>query len=90
MMPVFPTTAFRHGDLSLDAVSAETCRQVHRRCQPCTGMPAMSVPVSVEEGLPVGMQLMGPVFSEERLFRAAEKLAEVLPVETCPRAKEAK
>ena len=49
----------------------------------------MSVPVSVENGLPVGMQLMGPVFAEERIFQAAEKLAEILPPAACPLKKEA-
>jgi aspartyl-tRNA(Asn)/glutamyl-tRNA(Gln) amidotransferase subunit A len=35
------------------------------------GIPALSVPVGFSQGLPVGMQLMGPHFSEERLFSAA-------------------
>ena len=42
-------------------------------------VPALTVPTGLENGLPVGMQLMGPVFSEDRLFSVAEKLAGVFP-----------
>jgi aspartyl-tRNA(Asn)/glutamyl-tRNA(Gln) amidotransferase subunit A len=35
------------------------------------GIPAISVPCGFTGGLPVGLQLMGPVFSEGTLLRAA-------------------
>lgn len=40
---------------------------------PCnlTGMPAMSVPGGLAEGLPVGVQLMGRAFDEKRLLNVA-------------------
>ena len=35
------------------------------------GLPAVSVPSGFSrDGLPIGMQLIGPVFSEETIFRA--------------------
>ena len=83
LMPAFPTAAFKHGDQSLDQFQQKLADKFTVAAN-LTGMPAMSVPVSVEDGLPVGMQLMAPVFAEERIFRAAEKLAGVLPPAECP------
>ena len=36
------------------------------------GIPGVSVPCGVSaEGLPIGLQLLGPAFKEDRLLRAA-------------------
>ena len=35
------------------------------------GLPGLSLPCGAVQGLPVGMQFIGPRFSEERLFDAA-------------------
>ncbi len=35
------------------------------------GLPGLSVPCGSSQGMPVGMQLIGPRFSEARLFDAA-------------------
>ena len=38
------------------------------------GIPAISIPSGLSEGLPVGFQLAGPAFSENRLLDAAHAL----------------
>jgi aspartyl-tRNA(Asn)/glutamyl-tRNA(Gln) amidotransferase subunit A len=38
------------------------------------GIPAISIPCGLSEGLPVGFQLAGRAFSEERLLDAAYAL----------------
>ena len=40
------------------------------------GLPALSVPFGMDQGLPVGMQLVGRAFGEKELFRAAHALEE--------------
>ena len=43
------------------------------------GIPALSMPCGEdEEGMPVGLQLMGPAFSEAKLYRAAYALEQEL------------
>ena len=36
-----------------------------------TGLPALSIPIGVKGGLPVGLQIMGPAFEEEKVLQAA-------------------
>jgi aspartyl-tRNA(Asn)/glutamyl-tRNA(Gln) amidotransferase subunit A len=45
----------------------------NRMTVPCnlTGMPAISVPCGFSEGLPVGLQIMGPAFAEPLVLRVA-------------------
>jgi aspartyl-tRNA(Asn)/glutamyl-tRNA(Gln) amidotransferase subunit A len=38
------------------------------------GIPAISIPCGLSEGLPVGLQIAGPAFSENRLLDAAHAL----------------
>lgn len=83
MLPAFPTAAFRHGDSALSQFQQKIADKFTAAAN-LAGLPAMSIPVSVENGLPVGMQLMGPHFSEERIFRVAESFANVLPPKKCP------
>jgi Asp-tRNA(Asn)/Glu-tRNA(Gln) amidotransferase A subunit family amidase len=47
-----------------------------------TGLPGLTVPAGVDDdGLPVGVEIVGPRWSEMRLLRIARELerAEILP-----------
>ena len=41
---------------------------------PLAGIPAISIPGGLSDGLPVGIQLAGPAFSENRILEAAHAL----------------
>ena len=44
------------------------------------GVPALSVPAGLTDGLPAGLQLVGPRFSEGRLISLADQVARERPV----------
>jgi aspartyl-tRNA(Asn)/glutamyl-tRNA(Gln) amidotransferase subunit A len=69
--PVAPTTAFRIGQHQDDPL-AMYLEDVFTLPANLAGIPGLAFPVGFDRlGLPVGMQLMGPHFGEEILFRAA-------------------
>lgn len=69
--PVAPTTAFRIGEHGDDPLSMYL-EDIFTLPANLAGIPGISFPVGFDpEGLPIGMQLMGPHFEEELLFQAA-------------------
>jgi aspartyl-tRNA(Asn)/glutamyl-tRNA(Gln) amidotransferase subunit A len=69
--PVAPTTAFRIGEHSDDPL-AMYLEDVFTLPTNLAGVPGLAFPVGFDQqGLPVGMQLMGPHFREDILFRMA-------------------
>jgi aspartyl-tRNA(Asn)/glutamyl-tRNA(Gln) amidotransferase subunit A len=48
------------------------------------GLPGLSVPCGFSEGLPVGLQLIGPQLSEDTLFRAGHALERSLGLDLVP------
>ena len=48
------------------------------------GLPGLSIPCGLSEGLPVGLQLIGPQFSENLLFRAGHALEHALEFDFVP------
>jgi aspartyl-tRNA(Asn)/glutamyl-tRNA(Gln) amidotransferase subunit A len=69
--PVAPTTAFRIGEHGDDPLSMYL-EDVFTLPANLAGLPGLTFPVGFDgDGLPVGMQLMGPRFREETLFRTA-------------------
>jgi len=48
------------------------------------GLPGLNVPCGLSEGLPVGLQLIGPQFSENTLFRAGHALEQALAFDPVP------
>ena len=69
--PVAPTTAFKIGGHSGDPLSMYL-EDIFTLPANLAGIPGLAFPVGFDgEGLPIGMQLMGPHFREDLLFRAA-------------------
>ncbi len=81
--PTSPTVAFKLGERTADPYSmylADTCTIPVS----LAGLPAISIPCGLSEGLPVGLQLAGPAFSENRLFDAAHALEQALAFDPTP------
>ncbi|MHB1482721.1 MAG: Asp-tRNA(Asn)/Glu-tRNA(Gln) amidotransferase subunit GatA [Bellilinea sp.] len=75
--PVAPTTAFRAGEHTNDPL-AMYLEDVFTLPINLAGVPGLAFPVGFdEEGLPVGMQLMGPHFREDLLFRVGHAYQQV-------------
>ncbi|WP_313912607.1 Asp-tRNA(Asn)/Glu-tRNA(Gln) amidotransferase subunit GatA [Tahibacter sp.] len=75
--PTAPTTAFRLGEKSGDAL-AMYAADVNTVAVNLAGLPAISVPAGfAADGLPVGLQLIAPAFAEARLLNAAHQLQRV-------------
>jgi aspartyl-tRNA(Asn)/glutamyl-tRNA(Gln) amidotransferase subunit A len=66
--PVAPTTAFRIGEKITNPLEMYLS-DVFVVAVNLAGIPALSVPCGIANGLPVGMQVMGPHLSEELLLR---------------------
>ena len=71
--PTSPTTAFAIGAKASDPVQMYM-NDIFTVSAPLAGIPALSIPCGFDEkGLPVGLQLTGPHFSEARLIGAAHR-----------------
>ncbi len=71
--PTSPTVAFALGERVEDPYSmylSDTCTIPVS----LAGIPAISIPCGLSDGLPVGLQIAGPEFSENRLLDAAHAL----------------
>lgn len=66
--PVAPTTAFRMGEKITNPLDMYLS-DVFVVAVNLAGIPALSVPCGISNGLPVGMQIIGRHFSEEMLLR---------------------
>ncbi|HEY3011508.1 MAG TPA: amidase family protein, partial [Gemmatimonadales bacterium] len=80
LTPTTPTPAFRAGEKTADPV-AMYLADVFVCPINLAGLPALSLPAGRSEGLPVGAQLIAPVFDEERLVAAAAALERVILAE---------
>jgi aspartyl-tRNA(Asn)/glutamyl-tRNA(Gln) amidotransferase subunit A len=75
--PTAPSVAFRLGEKVDDPLSmylSDVCTVP----MSLAGIPAISIPNGLSDGLPTGFQLCGPAFSENRLLAAAYALEQAL------------
>jgi aspartyl-tRNA(Asn)/glutamyl-tRNA(Gln) amidotransferase subunit A len=69
LAPVCPTPAFRLGEKTADPL-AMYLADIYTLSPNLAGLPALSLPAGfTTDGLPVGLQLIGPAFGEERLLQ---------------------
>jgi len=83
LMPVFPVSGFRLGSEQMTPFQQKMADKFTVTAN-LAGIPSLSFPAGKSGQLPVGMQLMAPVFQEERLFNAAEVLSGGRPIELAP------
>jgi aspartyl-tRNA(Asn)/glutamyl-tRNA(Gln) amidotransferase subunit A len=70
MGPTAPTPAFPIGAKTNDPILMYL-NDIYTIGANLAGLPAVSVPCGMVDGLPVGLQIIGPHFAEERLFATA-------------------
>ena len=68
--PTTPKTAFRFGEHSTDPLEMYL-EDVFTLPASLAGVCGLSLPCGFEDGLPIGLQLIGPAFGEEVILRAA-------------------
>jgi aspartyl-tRNA(Asn)/glutamyl-tRNA(Gln) amidotransferase subunit A len=70
--PTSPHTAFKLGEKNSDPVTMYL-EDIYTIAVNLAGIPGMSLPAGILKGLPIGMQLVGPAFSEARLLNTAHQ-----------------
>jgi aspartyl-tRNA(Asn)/glutamyl-tRNA(Gln) amidotransferase subunit A len=81
--PTSPTVAFELGEKAAnplamylsDLLTIPSCM---------AGLPGLNVPCGLADGLPVGLQLIGPQFAENTLFRVGHALEEAIGFDGVP------
>src|SRR5919199_119309 len=81
--PTSPTVAFELGAKTDDPL-AMYLNDYFTVPMPLAGVPAISIPAGLSDGLPVGFQLAGPAFSENRILAAAHALEQAIGFEGTP------
>jgi aspartyl-tRNA(Asn)/glutamyl-tRNA(Gln) amidotransferase subunit A len=81
--PTSPTVAFELGERTADPL-AMYLSDYFTVPMPLAGIPAVSIPCGLSDGLPVGFQIAGPAFSETRILDAAYALERAIGFEGVP------
>lgn len=72
MMPVSPTTAFKVGEKANDPLQMYLA-DIYTISVNLAGIPGISIPCGFDENnLPIGLQILSPVFTEDKLLRIAK------------------
>jgi aspartyl-tRNA(Asn)/glutamyl-tRNA(Gln) amidotransferase subunit A len=82
--PTSPTVAFKLGERTADPL-AMYLSDYFTVPMSLAGIPAVSIPAGLSDGLPVGLQIAGPAFSEARILDAAHALERAIGFEGVPR-----
>jgi aspartyl-tRNA(Asn)/glutamyl-tRNA(Gln) amidotransferase subunit A len=72
MGPTTPTPAFKLGEKTSDPVDMYM-EDIFTLSLNLAGLPGMSIPCGMTNGLPVGLQIIGNYFAEEKLLNVAHK-----------------
>jgi aspartyl-tRNA(Asn)/glutamyl-tRNA(Gln) amidotransferase subunit A len=81
--PTSPTVAFKLGAKTANPL-AMYLSDVLTIPSNMAGLPGLSIPCGLSEGLPVGFQLIGPQFSENRLFHVGHALERAIGFDFVP------
>ena len=81
--PTSPTVAFPVGERADDPLAMYASDLL--TIPSClAGLPGLSIPCGLSDGLPVGLQLIGPQFGENMLFRVGHALEHAIAFDTVP------
>jgi aspartyl-tRNA(Asn)/glutamyl-tRNA(Gln) amidotransferase subunit A len=81
--PTSPTVAFKLGEKAENPL-AMYLSDVLTIPSNMAGLPGLSIPSGLSDGLPVGFQLIGPQFSENRLFQVGHALEQAIGFDYVP------
>jgi aspartyl-tRNA(Asn)/glutamyl-tRNA(Gln) amidotransferase subunit A len=82
--PTSPTVAFRLGEKTANPL-AMYLSDVLTIPSNVAGLPGLSIPCGLSDGLPVGFQLVGSQFSENTLFRVGHALEQAIGFDSVPK-----
>jgi len=72
MMPISPSTAFKIGEKTADPLQMYLA-DIFTISANLAGLPGLSIPCGFDQArLPIGLQILGPAFSEAKLLRIAQ------------------
>jgi aspartyl-tRNA(Asn)/glutamyl-tRNA(Gln) amidotransferase subunit A len=83
LSPTSPTVAFKLGEKTANPL-AMYLADVLTIPPNMAGLPSISIPCGLSDGLPVGLQIIGPQFSESTIFRVAHALEQAIGFDTVP------
>jgi aspartyl-tRNA(Asn)/glutamyl-tRNA(Gln) amidotransferase subunit A len=86
LSPVYPVQAFPHGEAGLDQFQQKVADKFTATAN-LAALPALAFPAGLNEGLPFGLQLMGPEFSEHRLIDTAEDFRSIWEPVAAPKCR---
>ena len=81
--PTSPSVAFEIGAKTANPLAMYLC-DVLTIPPNMAGLPGLSIPCGLSEGLPVGLQLIGPQFSENLLFKVGHALEQAIGFDCVP------